>query len=110
MKLSAYIAALHAARARYGDIEVAPDPLEVGGVTLAFGAAAPSPPPPKHKESPPTETARRLAICTSCPERERFAFPGISREMGKCRQCGCVLELKARLFFEQCPLDKWRHC
>ena len=54
----------------------------------------------------PGETARRLAICESCPDRDgrwcgRFLRPS------RGRTCGCFLPLKARLRWFHCPQGKW---
>lgn len=43
------------------------------------------------------ERARRLGICAACPELER----------GRCRACGCVVDAKARIRVEPCPLGRW---
>lgn len=42
----------------------------------------------------PTE---RLKICAGCPLYTN----------GKCAKCGCFLEAKARIKYEQCPEGKW---
>lgn len=39
----------------------------------------------------------RLEVCVKCP----------SRKWNVCQECGCVLQAKARLKEEECPLDKW---
>lgn len=39
----------------------------------------------------------RLKICVECPLMKR----------GVCTDCGCVLQAKARIKEEKCPLDKW---
>jgi hypothetical protein len=45
------------------------------------------------------EKETRLAICHACP----------SYDAGRCRSCGCVLEIKCGWALESCPLDppKW---
>jgi hypothetical protein len=45
------------------------------------------------------EQARRLAICTSCPEYDPIQV--------RCRRCGCRSSIKARIASESCPLNKW---
>lgn len=39
----------------------------------------------------------RLATCTICPARKGMI----------CSNCGCVLQAKARLKEEECPLGLW---
>lgn len=46
----------------------------------------------------PTEAARRMAICRSCPEL---------MSMDRCRRCGCFMQAKTKIGFAQCPLQKW---
>lgn len=46
-----------------------------------------------------TTIAARLAVCYDCPHR----LGGI------CRECGCVIKLKARDVNETCPLGEWTH-
>ena len=46
----------------------------------------------------PAEAARiRLDVCATCPEFDD----------GRCRKCGCVVNLKAHLSAVNCPLGKW---
>lgn len=48
---------------------------------------------------PEEESARRLAICESCPE-----FRPADR---RCAKCGCYMALKTRLRSQHCPAGKW---
>jgi len=48
---------------------------------------------------PPNIKAARLQICEKCPSYEP--------ESGKCRECGCVMSIKASLSAEKCPLNEW---
>lgn len=41
----------------------------------------------------------RLEICKSCEHLEIESL--------RCRQCGCYMEIKVKLPFVSCPLDKW---
>lgn len=111
MKLSAYITSLQALRAQHGDAEVQPRPLEVNGRQVLFGGnkgcAETHPVPESKPESPLSETRRRLDICQGCPHRKPFHIPLTQSEIGKCDVCGCIIELKARLFMEKCPLGEW---
>jgi hypothetical protein len=47
--------------------------------------------------SPPQVLYERLTICHTCEFRSGMA----------CSICGCLLQAKARLVAEQCPIDKW---
>ena len=43
----------------------------------------------------------RLAICSQCPSR-------ISTSLGyACKECGCILDAKARVEDEECDMNKW---
>ncbi len=44
-------------------------------------------------------TQYRMKICSECPE-----FISLTKQ---CKQCGCVMVLKAKLKNAQCPLKKW---
>ena len=44
----------------------------------------------------------RLPICKNC----EYKIP-ISSNINMCDQCGCILESKARVKLEKCPLNKW---
>ena len=44
----------------------------------------------------------RLSICKNC----EYKIP-LSLNMNICDQCGCILESKARVKLEECPLNKW---
>lgn len=41
--------------------------------------------------------AKRINACGTC----------VQLAGKRCRACGCVVEIKARLATEQCPLGKW---
>lgn len=41
----------------------------------------------------------RLDICKECPD--------FNSAISQCRQCGCLLSIKAKWASEKCPLDKW---
>ncbi len=41
----------------------------------------------------------RLTICKSCPE--------LIGPLNNCRQCGCFMNIKVRIYSSRCPLDKW---
>jgi len=45
------------------------------------------------------EFKRRLEICRGC---DRFE-PRLSR----CLECGCFANVKAKISFMKCPLEKW---
>ena len=49
------------------------------------------------KQASPEEQARRLAICSSCPEFVN----------GRCRKCGCFTNFKVQLEAWHCPIKKW---
>ena len=43
----------------------------------------------------------RLAICSQCPSR-------IKTSLGDaCKECGCILDAKARVEDEKCDMNKW---
>lgn len=44
-----------------------------------------------------TLARERLKICVGCPKMSK----------GICTSCGCVLQAKARIVEEECPLNKW---
>lgn len=42
---------------------------------------------------------KRLVICEKCPS--------LAKDSGRCMECGCFVKAKARISFEECPLEKW---
>jgi hypothetical protein len=54
---------------------------------------------------------RRLALCGGCDEQQVIPIAVVDgkREFGVrvCRQCSCVVPLKARLAASKCPLGKY---
>lgn len=47
-----------------------------------------------------TETfEERFAICQSCPK--------FIKTTNQCKECGCIMSLKAKLPHASCPLGKW---
>lgn len=42
---------------------------------------------------------KRLAICLECPR--------LIKATKQCKECGCFMDVKARLFDADCPLGKW---
>lgn len=46
--------------------------------------------------------SERLVVCNNC--KERIA---LTKNIHLCDQCGCILESKARVKIESCPLNKW---
>lgn len=49
------------------------------------------------------EIARRLRICSDCPNFDPFAY----KNMGKCEVCGCNMEIKTIMATESCPQNRW---
>ncbi len=48
----------------------------------------------------PTELAQqRLDICEKCPS--------LDKDLGRCRECGCFVQAKVKMNFEDCPVGKW---
>lgn len=41
---------------------------------------------------------KRFAICKTCPEL---------KALNRCRQCGCFMNIKVRIYTSKCPLGKW---
>ena len=41
----------------------------------------------------------RLAICKKCKH--------FRKSTNQCKKCGCFMQLKARIAFTKCPIDKW---
>lgn len=41
----------------------------------------------------------RMSLCQSC---EHF-----DQSQTRCTQCGCFLNVKAKMMFEECPVGKW---
>lgn len=54
---------------------------------------------PNAEKSTEDEVHARLDICDKCPE--------LIRVTKQCKQCGCVVNLKAKLKNSVCPLNKW---
>jgi hypothetical protein len=46
-----------------------------------------------------TNSQDRLAICKTCPE--------LITPINVCKQCGCLMNIKTRIFTSACPLNKW---
>jgi hypothetical protein len=42
---------------------------------------------------------KRLSICLECPR--------LIKATKQCKECGCFMDVKAKLFDATCPLDKW---
>ena len=42
---------------------------------------------------------KRLNICSSCDKFSKLTH--------QCKECGCFMNLKAKLLHSKCPLDKW---
>lgn len=49
------------------------------------------------------EIARRLRICSDCPNFDVTAYGGA----GECKVCGCNMEIKTVMATEACPEGKW---
>jgi hypothetical protein len=45
-----------------------------------------------------TMSQQRLDICKGCPEL---------RALNNCRQCGCFMNIKVRIYSATCPLGLW---
>jgi len=46
-----------------------------------------------------TRSQERLAVCKECPE--------LFGPLNNCRQCGCFMNIKVRIYSSTCPLGKW---
>lgn len=46
-----------------------------------------------------TRSQQRLSICKTCPE--------LFGPLNNCRQCGCFMNIKVRIYSSTCPLGKW---
>jgi hypothetical protein len=46
-----------------------------------------------------TRSEDRLSICKECPE--------LFGPLNNCRQCGCFMNIKVRIYSAACPLGKW---
>ena len=44
----------------------------------------------------------RIEICKNCDKVNNYLF-----EMYQCSECKCVLNIKARMANQECPLGKW---
>lgn len=44
---------------------------------------------------------QRIKICESCDKLKHKFITKI------CGECGCILDIKARVSFFKCPLNKW---
>jgi len=53
----------------------------------------------------------RITICESCVHfRKRTrtcGTPIVGNKVGSKRTCGCFMDIKTKLSFSNCPLDKW---
>tara|TARA_R110000744_G_scaffold131957_1_gene240183 strand:- start:300 stop:704 length:405 start_codon:yes stop_codon:yes gene_type:complete len=56
--------------------------------------------------------AERIAICEQCPhfrKRSRTCgTPIVGNKVGNKRTCGCFMDIKTKLSFSNCPLDRWQ--
>ncbi len=43
--------------------------------------------------------SERLEICKNCPRLFKPTYT--------CRECGCFMQIKARIPSQKCPLGKW---
>lgn len=46
------------------------------------------------------EAQKRYDICKSCDE-----FVPLTTQ---CKQCGCIMKIKAKIKASKCPLSKWK--
>jgi predicted RNA-binding Zn-ribbon protein involved in translation (DUF1610 family) len=53
------------------------------------------------------ELKERLRLCNSCPERLEDSKNHKLTKFSRCPECGCFINLKARLTTEECPLGDW---
>lgn len=53
------------------------------------------------------EFKERLRLCNSCPERLADSKNHKLTKFSRCPECGCFINLKARLSTEECPLGDW---
>lgn len=53
------------------------------------------------------ELKERLRLCNSCPERLEDSKNNKLTKFSRCPECGCFINLKARLTTEECPLGDW---
>ncbi len=81
-----------------GGDQLPPSP-SVGQMAQSFGQAIARFAYGGFQPSSPELTAARLAVCAECPR----ASPGGAI----CTACGCILEIKARMPAEYCPLGRW---
>ena len=51
------------------------------------------------KGFPLAEYKKRIDICRSCP----------SMKGSVCKECGCLMTIKARMATTKCPLGKWQN-
>jgi hypothetical protein len=42
---------------------------------------------------------KRFSICLECPR--------LLKKTKQCRECGCFMELKTKLYNASCPIGKW---
>lgn len=45
-----------------------------------------------------TRSQERMAVCQTCSELQA---------LNRCRQCGCFMTIKTRIYSATCPLGKW---
>lgn len=46
-----------------------------------------------------TNATARLDICKECPS--------LSGPLNRCKECGCFMNIKVRIYSASCPLGKW---
>lgn len=47
----------------------------------------------------PDDVEDRMTICRSCDQ--------FRSKIAQCKQCGCFMPLKVKVFQAQCPMGKW---
>lgn len=43
--------------------------------------------------------AKRMLICRTCDKFNKW--------LNQCKICGCFMDIKTRIAFSKCPIDKW---
>ena len=48
---------------------------------------------------------KRLEECLKCEHLHKIKFR--KKVIARCRKCGCIMNMKARLINAECPVGKW---
>lgn len=97
MKISEAIQQLQTAQEQHGDMDI----------TFSYSIKASDESNFPAGLASKNQLERRLTICADCDRYEIVKIPLTNVDVGRCKECGCVVSIKARLPGMNCPLGKW---